>query len=152
MRQEVVGTYEGITFVDDAAATTPESTMAAIETFDPELQTLFLGGQDSGFETQELREKILGSSIENIVAFPDTSELVFPEIQVRDSGKPFEIDIDGKTFQFFKTRSMRQAIDFAYKTTFPGRVALLSTAAPSFSVWKNREEKSREFQEEIQKY
>lgn len=41
-RIEDIGTYEGIRFIDDAIATTPESTIAAIETFDEKLETLFL--------------------------------------------------------------------------------------------------------------
>lgn len=49
-RIEDIGTFEGIRFINDAIATTPESTIAAIETFDEKLETLFLGGQDSGFQ------------------------------------------------------------------------------------------------------
>ena len=41
-RIEDIGTYEGIRFIDDAIATTPESTIAAIETFDEKLETIFL--------------------------------------------------------------------------------------------------------------
>lgn len=151
-RIEKVWIYEWITFVDDAYASTPDSTLAAIRTFPTSLQTLFLWGQDSGFSTESLRQWILSSSIQNIIAFPDTSEKIFPEIVSRDYESAFEIEISGKILQFIKTRSMKQWVDFAYKTTFPWKVALLSCAAPSFSLWKNRDEKANEFIQEVQGY
>ena len=151
-RIEDIWIYEGIRFINDAIATTPESTIAAIETFDGALQTLFLGGEDSGFDFVKIRKKILDSSIQNIIAFPDTSEKIFPEIISRDYEKAFEIEIEDKTLQIIKTRNMKQAVDFSYKTTFHWRIALLSCAAPSFSLWKNYLEKAAQFKKEVQKY
>ena len=151
-RIENIWVYEGIRFINDAIATTPESTIAAIDTFWEDLQTLFLWGEDSGFEFTNIREKILHSPIQNIIAFPDTSEKVFLEIAMRDYEVPFELEIEWKTLQIIKTRSMKSAVDFAYKTTFPWKVALLSCAAPSFSLWKNYKEKAAEFIKEVREY
>lgn len=151
-RLKSIGTFEGIEFIDDAIATTPESTIAAIETYDGDLQTLFLGGQDSGFQIHELRNTILHSSIQNIVAFPDTSEKIFPEIKNRDYEKPFEIIIEGKEIQCIKTRHMKQGVDFAFRCTLPGKITLLSCAAPSFSLWKNYIEKAQEFEHFVKLY
>ncbi len=151
-RIEDIWVYEKIRFINDAIATTPESTIAAIETFWDELQTLFLWGEDSGFDFSALRERILESNIQNIVAFPDTSEKIFPEITLRDYEQAFEIELAGKSIQFIKTRSMNSAVDFAYKTTLPGKTALLSCAAPSFSLWKNYQQKAEEFKKYIENY
>ena len=151
-RIQDIWVYEGIRFINDAIATTPESTIAACKTFQTDLQTLFLGGEDSGFDFIKLRTHILDSSVMNIVAFPDTSEKIFPEIEQRDYEIPFEIEISGKMLQFIKTRSMKQAVDFAYKTTLPWKIALLSCAAPSFSLWKNYKQKAEEFIKEVQEY
>jgi len=151
-RIEIIGEYEWIIFVDDAIATTPESTIAAIKSFDWPIQTLFLGWEDSWFDFKTIRETILRSNIQNIIGFPDTSEKIFPEILHRDYEVPFEMEIDGMILQFLKTRSMKSWVDFAYKTTFPGRVALLSCAAPSFSLWKNYIEKANEFRKEVVSY
>ena len=151
-RIEDIWTFEGITFINDAIATTPESTMAAIDTFEDTIETLFLGWEDSGFDFKKLREKILSSQILNIVAFPDTSEKIFPEIEIRDYEKAFEIEIDGNIFQIIKTRSMKTGVDFAYKTTLPWKVALLSCGAPSFSLWKSYRDKAEEFKKEVIEY
>jgi len=151
-RIEDIGVYEWIRFINDAIATTPQSTMAAINTFNGDLQTLFLWGQDSGFDFKGLRKSILDSSVQNIVAFPDTSCLIFPEIEVRDYEKAFEIEIQGKTLNFIKTRNMKTWVDFSFKTTLPGKTALLSCAAPSFSLWKGYIYKAEEFISAVQQY
>jgi UDP-N-acetylmuramoylalanine--D-glutamate ligase len=151
-RIEDIWTYEGIRFINDAIATTPESTIAAINTFGDDLQTLFLWGEDSGFNFDTLRETILASSIQNIIAFPDTSEKIFPEINMRDYEQAFEIEIAGKSIQIIKTRSMKSAVDFAYKTTFSWKIALLSCAAPSFSLWNSYLDKATEFKKEVKQY
>ena len=151
-RIENIWIYEGITFINDAIATTPESTIAAIDTFGSDLQTLFIWGEDSGFDFKKIRQKILDSNIQNIIAFPDTAEKIFPEIKKRDYENAFEIEISGKLLQFIKTRSMKQGVDFTYKTTLPWKIALLSCAAPSFSLWTNYKEKAAEFIREVQEY
>ena len=151
-RLQSIWIYEWIEFIDDAIATTPESTIAAINAIDGKLQTLFLWWQDSGFIFNELRKKILTSSIEMIVAFPDTSELVFPEIRYRPYDVPFEMMIEWKNILYLKTRSMKIAVWFTFRNSFPGRTVLLSSAAPSFSLWKNYIAKAEDFIKEIQNF
>ncbi len=51
----------------------------------------------------------------------------------------------------FHTESMEDAVRFAYQVTAPGKIALLSTASPSYSLWKNFEEKGALFQDWIKK-
>jgi UDP-N-acetylmuramoylalanine--D-glutamate ligase len=45
---------------------------------------------------------------------------------------------------------MKKWVSFAYKHTKEWKIALLSCASPSFSLWKNYEEKGNLFQQEIQ--
>ena len=151
-RLQSIWVYEGIEFIDDAIATTPESTIAAIAALDGKLQTLFLWGQDSGFVFQNLRKKIISSSIETIVAFPDTSETIFPEIRYRSYDVPFEMMIEWKNILFLKTRSMKIAVWFSFRNSLPGKIALLSSAAPSFSLWKNYVAKAEDFIKEVHSF
>lgn len=44
------------------------------------------------------------------------------------------------------TESMQEAVAFAFANTQAGQVCLLSTASPSYSLWKNFEEKGDLFQ------
>lgn len=41
---------------------------------------------------------------------------------------------------------MQEAVKFAYKHTEKGKICLLSTASPSYSLWENFEEKGDLFQ------
>ena len=44
---------------------------------------------------------------------------------------------------------MQAAVAFAFQYTEPGKICLLSTASPSYSIWKNFEEKGDLFQKAI---
>lgn len=44
---------------------------------------------------------------------------------------------------------MEEAVAFAYQYTPKGKICLLSTASPSYSVWKNFEEKGTLYQQAI---
>ncbi len=103
-RLELVGTFKGITFINDANATIPEATVNAI--------------------------KSVPNNIHNVVLFPDSGNRM-----IKNTG--------GLTI--LKTKSMKEAVKFAYQHTQKGKVCLLSCASPSYSLWKNFEEKGDEF-------
>ena len=151
-RIQNIWTYKWITFVDDAIATTPDSTKAAINTFWDKLWTIFLWGQDSWFDFSELVNIISNSNIKNLVLFPDTWLKIFWDLSTFDFDKEFTLEIWWKIFNAFKTKSMEEAVKFAYKNTEKWKNCLLSTASPSFSVWKSYVEKWTLFQEFVKKY
>lgn len=128
-RLENVGTFRGITFYDDAISTTPESTIAALRAI-PNVRTIFLGGLDRGYDFRALEKELRRRKVQNVVLFPD-------------SGKRILRSRTG--FTVLETRSMKAAVAFAYAHTPPGAVCLLSTASPSYSVWKDFEEKGDMF-------
>jgi len=55
--------------------------------------------------------------VKNIVAFPDTSEKIFPEIVDAPYNQIFEKSIDEKKLTFLKTRDMSDAVIFAFENT-----------------------------------
>lgn len=50
------------------------------------------------------------------------------------------------------TNDMEVAVAFAFQHTAPGKICLLSTASPSYSIWKNFEEKGEFFKSAIHKF
>lgn len=135
-RLEPVGTYRGIRFYDDAISTTPESTIEALKSL-PDVTTIFLGGEDRGYDFRDLERAIAGSRIKNIVLFPDSGNKMFKSAP--------------RDLRILKTRSMEKAVAFAYKHTPAGSVCLLSTASPSYSLWKDFNEKGDLFQYNVKK-
>ena len=138
-RLENVGTFEGVTFYDDAISTTPESTIAAIDAL-PEIGTIFLGGTDRGYTFDALAIKILDKEIPNVVLFPQSgAQILVALIRLsKEKGK--------KLPQIMEAADMKSAVAFTYMATPKNTVCLLSTASPSYSLWKNFEEKGALFQ------
>lgn len=128
-RLEYVGTYRDIVFYDDAISTIPESTIMAIETL-PNVDTILLGGEDRGYDFSVLEEEIRRHNIKNVVLFPVSGKRILK---------------DKQNLNILETTSMEEAVKFAYKNTKSGGVCLLSCASPSYSLWRNFEEKGDEF-------
>ena len=140
-RLENVGTFHGITFYDDAISTTPESTIVALQTL-KDVDTLFLGGEDRGYDFSNLVNIIAEKKVKNIVLFPDSGEI----IRILLKSKP------GYLPQILETRDMEKAVQFAFTHTKKNSICLLSTASPSYSVWKNFEEKGDLFKLYVRSY
>lgn len=151
-RIQNIWTYKWITFVNDAIATTPDSTKAAIFTFWNDIWTLFLWWQDSGFDFSELVNIIWNSNIKNLVLFPDTWLKIFWDLSSFEFETNFDLEINWKKFNVFKTKSMENAVKFAYEFTENWKICLLSTASPSFSVWNSYVQKWDLFNEFVKKY
>jgi UDP-N-acetylmuramoylalanine--D-glutamate ligase len=128
-RLEFVGEFKGIKFYDDAISTTPESTIMALKSL-PKVGTIFLGGQDRGYKFFNLEKIIKKYGIKNIVLFPDTGKNILKS---------------RKGLNILETKSMKEAVKFSYKYTQKGDICLLSCASPSYSLWKDFEEKGDQF-------
>ncbi len=137
-RLELVGTYKGVTFVNDSLATTPEATVAALKSLE-NVQTIFLGGLDRGYTFTELIAELKRREVKNIILFPDSGKTIREQWGEVAYGT-----------QFFETESMREAVDFAYTHTPSDGVALLSCAAPSYSIFKNYEDRGNQFRAAVE--
>lgn len=152
-RIENIWTYRNITFIDDAIATTPESTIAAIKTFEYNIWTIILWWEDSWFNFDKLRNIISTYNIKNIILFPDTWIKIFPEsINFIDDTINNILNENNSQINIYKTLSMDSAIEFAYNNTEPWKICLLSTASPSFSIWNSYLQKAEQFQIAVKKY
>ena len=150
-RIEDIWTYNWITFIDDAIATTPESTIAALNTYEQNIWTILVWWEDSGFKFDKLKETLEKYNISNIVLFPDTWEKIFWDLSKYDYESVFNLKWKYSP-NILKTKSMKKAIDFAYKNTPKWKICILSNAAPSFSLWSWYIEKWLSFQKEVKKY
>jgi UDP-N-acetylmuramoylalanine--D-glutamate ligase len=128
-RLEHIGTFRGIDFYDDAISTTPESTIAALRALG-NVDTIFLGGSDRGYDFHALEKTLREFGIRNVVLFPESGARI---LSSRDG------------FNILETKSMVDAVTFAFEHTEQGKICLLSTASPSYSLWKNFEAKGDEF-------
>lgn len=137
-RMEKLWTFWGVSFVDDAISTTPESTIEAIKTFWSKIWVIFLGWLDRWYKFDFLVEKLKEYWIKNVVLFPET-------------WKRIKKLLDG-SFNICETMDMKIWVDFAFKNTQKGEIVLLSTASPSYNLWKNYEAKWDDFQNTVKNY
>jgi UDP-N-acetylmuramoylalanine-D-glutamate ligase len=124
-RLQNVGVHGGVTWVNDSIATAPEATIAALKALGSNVETIFLGGFERGYDFTELANFLTDSSVKNMVIFPVTG----PKIKALIPA--------GANKTFLETSDMDEAVRWAAAHTTPGKTALLSCASPSFNLYKD---------------
>ena len=174
-RLELVGTFKGITFYNDALATIPEATIAALDTLGDGVETIFLGGFDRGISFRNLAKRILKSKIKNLILFPTTGEKIWREIislkRLQPTHHPPAFGGPLNPFKAFLVQRakrtsfssstspccsgaqyMKDAVKLTYQYTKKGKICLLSCASPSFSIFKDYKEKGNLFKRYVKRY
>lgn len=139
-RLQVLGEKDNLTYIDDSISTTPESAMAAIESFPGQPITILLGGQNRQQQYQLLIQMICDIPIHSVITMYETgsriAELV-QNIKPNSNHQPILIESD----------NLEEAMIAAKKTTAQGGIILLSPAAPSYDAFSNYQERGTSFKQ-----
>jgi UDP-N-acetylmuramoylalanine--D-glutamate ligase len=141
-RLELVGTYNGITFVDDSIATVPDATLAAIEALGSDVSTLLLGGHERNLDFRPLGEQI-PAHVKTVILFPPTGVRIWKAIETYSKNRPLP--------DAFFVRDMEQAVRIAYERTEAGKICLLSPASPSFGIFRDYRDRGESFKAFVKK-
>ncbi len=135
-RLEYVATVRNIRFVNDSKATNVNSCWYALQSMKTPV-VLILGGTDKGNDYSEIeelvREKVRG--------------LIFIGLD----NKPLHTFFDGKVSEISDVQSMEDAIDVAYEMAHEGDTVLLSPCCASFDLFKNYEDRGKQFKNCVRK-
>ncbi len=134
-RLQFVGTFHNIDWVDDAISTTPESTMAGLKALGSRVASIILGGQDRGNDFGDLGQAVADSQIGHVILFPGSGPRIKQAI----------VDAHRLGIVFHDAPDMETAVGIAKDVTKPGKICVLSTASPSYGMFKNFEEKGEKF-------
>lgn len=131
-RLKYVREVNGVRYYDDSIATTPGSALAAIRSFE-QPKMLILGGRWKHAEYNDLIEQCAATGTK-IIAIGETREMI------------------QKLAEFYKadcislsTKSMNEIVYKAAQNAEPGSVVMLSPAASSFDMFKDYQDRGKQF-------
>ena len=137
-RLQIVGVKNGVTYVDDSFSTTPETTIAAINSFDSPM-ILIVGGSEKGSDFQEMGKRIAQSPVSKVIVVGEMTKRITTALSA--AGFSGEI-VTGLV-------AMHDMVRVANDGAKPGDVILLSPACASFGLFPNYKERGRQFTYEV---
>ncbi len=139
-RLEFVGDVDGVRYVNDSIASTPERALAGIRSFSEPL-VLLLGGKDKDLPKDELAQEALRRA-SAIVFFGADGALLEAAIEANAMTVPFEDRPQAK-----RVATLAEAVAEARDMAEPGDIVLLSPACTSFDAYANFEQRGEEFRQ-----
>lgn len=139
-RLEIVREFRGTTYVNDTFSTVPETTIAAIRSFDEPL-VLIVGGSEKGSDFIEMGIAIAKSRVKVLLIIGDMTQRILKAVD--------EAGYKGKRITGLST--MKDIVVTASKESARGDVVLLSPACASFDMFNNYKERGKQFKEEVGK-
>jgi len=133
-RLESVGKISGISFINDSKATNVNSTWYALESMTSDV-ILILGGVDKGNDYSMLKS-LVKQKVKAIVCLGKDNK------RIHDA---FEDVVD----VIVNTYSAQEAAQVAYHLATKGDTVLLSPACASFDLFKNYEDRGRQFKQAV---
>ena len=133
-RLEPVITVCGVNFINDSKATNVNSTWYAIECMENNIIWI-VGGVDKGNDYSEL--------------FPVVSKKVKAIVCLGKDNKKIIEAFKDKVATIVETTSMEEAVRSSYYLAKKGETVLLSPACASFDLFKNYEDRGRQFKQAV---
>ncbi|MEW4489747.1 UDP-N-acetylmuramoyl-L-alanine--D-glutamate ligase [Thalassoglobus sp. JC818] len=131
-RLEVLPETGPITFVNDSKATTPEATIAAVESL-PDSIYLILGGKDKQVDLRPMCEAV-SRRVRGVACIGDVGATLADYFRELTPDLPVEI-----------SANLDQAVEWAVERARPGDFVLLSPGCASHSEFYNFEHRGDEF-------
>lgn len=141
-RLENIGTYNGVTFIDDSFGTNPATATVAIKAY-TEPKILILGGSDKNSNFDELIEAIGQNNVKCVIAIGQMG----PKIADMLKSTPTTKDIPVTNIDVNQT--MKDIVRASLQVSENGDVVMLSTACASFDMFQNYKDRGEKFKAEV---
>jgi UDP-N-acetylmuramoylalanine--D-glutamate ligase len=137
-RLQTVGERDGVQFVDDSIATAPERSIAALQAYEEPL-VLIAGGRDKHLPMQDWANLII-RRVRHVVLVGEMSDLVAQALR----------DANPNYTSISRANSMAAAVAEAARVARSGDVVLLSPGGTSYDMYRDFEERGRDFARAVQ--
>ena len=133
-RMEFVATVRGVDFINDSKATNVNSTWYALESMQKST-VLIIGGVDKGNDYSLIAE-LVKEKVKAIICMGTDNKKI---IEFFKDAVPVIVEAD----------SAKKAVTESFKLAGKGDVVLLSPACASFDLFKNYEDRGRQFKDSV---
>ncbi|MBW6465784.1 MAG: UDP-N-acetylmuramoyl-L-alanine--D-glutamate ligase [Brevefilum sp.] len=134
-RLEFVREWGGAAWYNDSIATSPERTIAALESFEEPI-ILLAGGRDKDLPWQDLAA-VIRRKVDHLVLFGEAAHLIHTALgQLDPDARPFTVDL---------CEGLEGAVTQAAARVSPGDVVLLSPGGTSFDEFIDFEQRGKRF-------
>jgi len=142
-RLEPFAEINGIRFYNDSLATTPQSTIAALRTFDAPV-TLIAGGYDKKLDLRPLAAEI-ADGVEVLVTLGQTGPVIAQHTREASLHNDRALVVK-------EVKSFEDAVKVALELSMPGSVVLLSPACASYGMFDNFAERGNLFKKLVKDF
>ncbi|MBW7882436.1 MAG: UDP-N-acetylmuramoyl-L-alanine--D-glutamate ligase [Caldilineaceae bacterium] len=144
-RLEVVAEANGVTWINDSIATSPERALAGLRSFADDGQTLILlaGGKDKNLPWDTFADEV-AARVSFLIGFGHAGPMIVEKIQERSA---FLRQAAPSTAV---VQRLDDAVALAARAAVPGTIVLLSPGGTSFDAYRDFEERGEHFRRLVQ--
>jgi UDP-N-acetylmuramoylalanine--D-glutamate ligase len=136
-RLESCGKWNGIEFINDSKATNVDAVYYALNSFQKGI-ILIIGGVDKGNDYSVLDQLVL-EKVKGVICLGTDNEKLIQHF-------------GPKVKQIIATQSLKEAIETSAKWAIAGDTVLLSPACASFDLFKNYEDRGKQFKQSVKDF
>jgi UDP-N-acetylmuramoylalanine--D-glutamate ligase len=135
-RLQMLGVREGVSWIDDSIATTPQAALEALRSLAGRAVTLIVGGHDRGLDWYAFADEVRAHAPHAIIANGGSGKRICAVLRAAGGG-----------YVLHCVATLADAVAIARSETTAGGVILLSPGAPSFDQFRDYTERGRAFAE-----
>ncbi|MEO7251329.1 MAG: cyanophycin synthetase, partial [Arenimonas sp.] len=135
-RLQLLGSVDGIEFVNDSISTTPHASLAALDCYKGRPVAILVGGYDRGVDWGVFAERMAVDPPRAVITVGENGPRIFEQL------KPIAAN---RRFALAEAKELEDAMRLARECLESHGVIILSPGAPSFPRYQNYVERGRHF-------
>ncbi len=137
-RSEIIATINGVTYINDTAATIPDAAIASIRAYERPI-VVIVGGSDKNLQYAEFANVLMTAPKGVVFLKGGATDKILAEIRKRDA-----------TYSPIIVETMQDAVMHAQQKASEGEVVLLAPGAASFGIFANEFDRGDQFRDSVQ--